>query len=341
LGVDFGSLAPKAFPFEGDKAWRLWARELVPSGGHFLTAADPSWPNPKGVWATDTLVIGTPHVTLLTRNSDPALIGSLLRNAEGAQRLLDEFFHKQGVAPAPLEMRLHQNRADYLAEETPSGAMASTWSLGYYSPAEHASRFYVPDLAPGEDASQREEALQRVVVHELTHQYVAERSGFVDRQTPTAEGHWIVEGCARFMEQQTVALGHPERGFDDATVLSVDLTARAVGKHKEIPLVELFAMSYDAFLELADEHELELQPRYTLGLFQLSLRELYYHEAGALVFFLMNRCGPDGPVALLNYLQARTQNQLQTNHAKALGFASTKRLEEAFYAFLGDPTATQ
>lgn len=345
VGVDFGALAPKEFPFEGDKVWRLWARELVPAGGRFLTAADPSWPHPTGVWATDTLAIGTRHVTLLTRNSDPALIGSLLGNAEGALRLLDGLFDKLEAAPTPLEVRLHKNRTDYLAEESPGGAVASTWSLGYYSPAEHASRFYVPEDARAEDTnldtSVREETLQRVVVHELTHQYVAERSGFVDRQTATAHGHWIVEGFARFLEHQTVALGHPERGLDDATVLSVDLTARAVGKHKEIPLEELFTMSYDSFLVLSDEHELALEPRYSLGSFKLSQRELYYHEAGALVFFLMNRCGPNGPARVLNFLQMRTQNQLSELTESALGFQSLVDLEEAFHAFLKDPTASR
>ena len=52
-----------------------------------------------------------------------------------------------------------------------------------------------------------------------------------------------------------------------------------------------------------------MQLRNTLVAFQLSTITIFYEQAGSLVFFLMNRRGPEQRALLLDYLRQHYQGE--------------------------------
>jgi len=334
------ALAPSNFPFDGasrGELWGQWAREISPAAAHFVAASEAGFPSGLvAPWTEDTIVLTTRNMTLVSRCLDPAIVGSVLRNGEGGLEQLAELFGQEDVEATPLEVRLHKNRTDYLADAARTGKGLG-WTLGYYSPAEHISRFYVPDRNVSSSSAGLSQTLWQVVVHELTHQYVTERAGFRARQNGPQPGHWIVEGFARFVEHQAVELGRTGRGLTDPTVLSIDLTAQLAQAGGLIPLERLLAMDYEGFGALSGEASIEVKPRYSMGTYVLNERSIYYSEAGALCFFLVNRRGPEGADRLLAYLRARYESSLPEAHWKLLGFESVAELDAAFRAFLAHP----
>ena len=337
--LQLANLAPSNFPFQGSSLgdlWGQWAVELLPASARFTIAGEPGFPaRIRSTWTDETLVLRTNHMVLLSRCPDPEIVGPILRYAEGGLRLLDEVFGRQSPLDAPLEVRLHRNRADYIAESELSQSIGQ-WTLGYYSPSEHISRFFVPS---GEDntAAAIEQKLQEVVVHELTHQYISERAGYAEVQSSTTPGHWIVEGFARFIEQQAVELGRNGRGLTDHTVLSIDLCSRLLEQGALLPMESFLNTTNLSFQDLGKEGGIPVKPRYSIGTYTVSETSQYYSQAGALCFFLMNRCGEEGPRRLLNYLEARYEARLPEDHVTLLGFNSIPELDAAFRAFLASP----
>ena len=107
----------------------------------------------------------------------------------------------------PLDGRLHKNRKEYLEEKTPDGGQAMPWSAGYYSPRENVSRFYVPGSGDGEGPVPLD--LLKTLAHELTHHWLSMRWLGPGSRGGAAvlPGYWIVEGFARFMEDQAMEMG--------------------------------------------------------------------------------------------------------------------------------------
>ena len=63
-------------------------------------------------------------------------------------------------------------------------------------------------------------ALFEVLSHELTHQYIAERWVTGEgRRSASTPGFWVVEGMARFVEDQALEMGRRGIRFDDETVV--------------------------------------------------------------------------------------------------------------------------
>jgi hypothetical protein len=337
--VQLAKLLPAHFPFQGSDLgalWGQWAVELLPASARFTLPGEPGVPKQvTAPWTEDTLILRTDNMVLLSRCHDPVIMGPILRYAEGALRLLDEIFGMQSPLDSPLEVRLHRNREDYIAESEISRSIGQ-WTLGYYSPSEHISRFFVPS-AEGTSASAVEQKLQEVVVHELTHQYISERAGYSEVLDPRIPGHWIVEGFARFIEQQAVELGRNGRGLADHTVLSIDLCSRLLEQDALLPMEGFLNTTNLSFQELAKEGGIPVKPRYAVGTYTVSETSLYYSQAGALCFFLMNRCGEDGPKRLLTYLEARYEARLPKDHVTLLGFDSVAELDAAFRTFLASP----
>jgi len=325
-------LVPPEFPWrEGDdvpRLWMDWAEVLLTAGARFLPRDDPAWKGPGERWA-NAVALRTQNLLLFSRDRDPAVVGPCLLKGEGTIRVLDELLPPvdgQPLAREPLEVRIHADRESYLKED----AEDLPWTAGYYSPRENISRFYVPHAA---DKSRVDRALHYTLAHELTHHHVDRRW---IRAVPEADapGFWIEEGFARFVEDQALEMGRADRNFEDPTVRSVDVASQAALAGLLIPVGELVDTSHASFFELSGAPLAEIQLRYTLARPRPSRRTLFYDEAGSLVFFLVNRCGPRGREALFDYMKEYRSGRAQPDGWKALGWESPDALQAEFLAFL-------
>jgi len=331
------SLVPASFPWrdEPDAAvrWLRWADEMLPAGAAFVPASDPVREQAGAPWSRDAIALRTENLLIFSLEKDPGVLGPCLRKGEGTLRALARLLPPSPEATQdPLEVRIHVDRESYQAELMADG-VALTWSAGIYSPEERISRFFVPR---DDSAELLDRQLNYVLAHELTHHYIDQRwmpgagqSGRVEQP-----GFWIVEGFARFVEDQILELGRIDRGFTDATVKSLDTTARVAEQDGLYPLRQLIDADYLQFLALPEIVNFEVQLQYTLKRVEVTARGLFYEQAGSLVFFLMNRCGDEGRAALIEYLRDYYLGATQTSGWKALGFQEVDDLERAFVQFM-------
>jgi len=337
------SLVPPEFPWQSaEKAgemWLAWAVELLPAGATFIAPDDGTWDELEGtVWREKTLGLETRNLRLLTKSTDPVVIGACLRNGEGAVRVLEELLGSAGTSMLNqrLDVRIHANREEYLDECTPAGTYAMPWSAGYYSPFERVSRFYVFDEQQLGAPITRE--LHKTLTHELTHQYLCQRwltSNTVAVAPPAAPGFWVVEGFARFIEDQVVELGRMGSGLNDDTVKSIDASARLVEGEALIPLQTLVDMSQIQFARIDDSESVDVRLTNTLHAARLNQRSIFYEQAGTLVFFLMNRQGKAGRERLIEYMKAYYLGNSERRGWKGLGYKTSKLMEKEFFEFLG------
>lgn len=336
------SLIPAAFPFSGHRdaidLWLEWAQELMPAGAEFIAGDHPLWKRTRGkIWARDTLGLRTENIILLIRSEDPKIVGSCLRNAEGTVRTLNYLLRKElpELERARLQVRVFANRREYLKEPNGEGFTAMPWSAGYYSPVDRISRFYIPDL--NDPFNGQGHMFQKTLVHEITHQFLSQRwlpertvvFGPIDRP-----GFWIVEGFARFIEDQLMELGQPRMGFSDPRAASLDYTACIADKSYFIPPQKLIEYSKVDFNQIKDvEHE-PIQLKNSLNQRVPTTRSTFYEASGSLVFFLLNRRGEEGRAALIEYMRNYYLGRLSQPGWEALGFESAEQLEEQFLAFL-------
>jgi len=335
---------PDAFPWRDSehatRTWLAWIREMLPADAHFLAADDPAWRRCTGPWKRQTIGFRTPHLLLFSRSDDVTAVGPCLRYGEstiaGLQTLLgDDEPDRDESDEERLDVRIHRNRTEYLGEATPGGG-APTWSLGYYSPAENVSRFYVPD--PGESHEPLGRGLFKVLAHELTHHYVDAR--WVPRRTKgtrratAVPGFWIVEGLARFVEDQMVDADTRGLTFDDETVESVDAAAQLRRAGHTLDMAQLVDMTQEDFARLGDDEVAEVTLRRSLKTYRMTPRNVFYEQAGALCFYLLRARGGTSRQRTIDYLLAHYTGRSRSEGWKALGFSSAKALDDAFWQFL-------
>ncbi|MDA1266431.1 MAG: hypothetical protein O2816_15230, partial [Planctomycetota bacterium] len=331
-----GALLPEGFPWaeEPDAAqrWMTWATEILPAGATFLPVDHPEWEAVEGtVWGKDTIGFETGNLVFLSRSEDAAVVGRCLRNGEGTVRVLEGLLaatRSERGKIAPFRVRLHKNRPQYIAED---GGSAST--LGYYVPREQVSRFFVPDADVSDPLGRQ---LHEVLSHELTHQYIAERWIGAADTVPRQEGYWIVEGFARFIDDQITELGR--RGgpkLDDPTVPSVETMVALAEEQGWHPFEDLVDWTQTDFIRLPN-HELmaSVRLRTTLGVRSLSPVGMFYDQGGALVFFLMHHRGAEGRAQLIEYMREYYEEGATQQGWEQLGFATAQELETAFLEFL-------
>ncbi len=331
---------PPGFPWAAGTApgrtWIRWAGELLPAGAWFVPPDDPAWKRAaRPPWNQGAILLRTRNLALLSAELDPSVVGACLRNGEGAVRALESLL---GCASAPetvpMEVRLHRDRKAYLAEHAAGGG-GLEWSAGNYSPSEQVSRFYVPRDEVNSEPLGR--GLYEVLAHELTHHYVDARWMAGSRSRGSrAPGYWIVEGIARFVEDQAVEMGRRALRFDDPTVPSLDAAAQVEAKGKLFDLATFVDLSQDEFHLLGGEDLVEVQLRNTLRRQIVSARNVFYEQAGSLTFFMLHRRGPEGRRALIEYLRAYYRGAPTAEGWKRLGFASAAELEREFRAFLAE-----
>lgn len=338
-------LVPPEFPWgqgrERFGSWLVWAKALAPSGARFATPDEMKGRIEKGSpWARDTVAICTDNLLLITRNREPEVIGPCLLNGEAAVQTLDGILNDGvGTANQRLEVRIHRSRKEYLEEDLGKRAKAPEWSAGFYNPILKASRFYVGDE---DDPARQGRALHVVVAHELTHQYIAERWAPAEGRevrNPTTPGFWVVEGFARFIEDQSLEIGRRGTGLDDPTVQSVECAASLFDQGRIVPVDFLVDAAQLDFLTLENKPIAEVQLTSTLKRLRITQIGAFYDEAGALTFFLMNRCGPEGRAAFLKALSDHYRSESKRKGWRDLGFKDEEALEAAFRAFLKNPAA--
>jgi len=334
------SLVPADFPWkdapEAARTWMRFAEELLPAGAAFVDlGAELTHRGRAGTaaefWGAGHALRST-NLLLFTREDQPEVLGACLRNGEGVLRVLSEVF---GVPPSAdgLEVHLHLDREAYLKEES-HGQGAPEWSVGHYRPDEKLCSFYVPRDDSGVF---QERSLTQVLVHELTHQFLAERwpqGGSAARADQP--GFWMLEGVAGFFDGQVVDLGRRRRGIDDVRVHAIDTSAQlAAGEHL-LPLERFMTLRQAEFARLSDAPAHRLLLRHTLATVTLSERGAFYAQAASLFFHLFHARGESGRAALLELLAAVYQNRCPEDPWRALGFESAAELERGYHAFLAE-----
>jgi hypothetical protein len=333
---------PEYLPFGADKAeqakaWGTWAEELLPSGARFVRADEALAKRlAKTPFATKSALLRTNHVLIVTRELDPKVIGPCLVRGEAAFRALKRLLGpcRSGEKPDELlEVRLYPTRADYLADAS-GGFEPPKWSVGVYSPKERVSRFYARMESDAEDPLGR--SLHLVMAHELTHHYV-DRCWDPSGDPHKVAGFWMVEGFAEFVAEQAVEVGRLGDAFDDATVLSLDLSAAVARVDKLLPLELLLALDKKKFdTELEGKSAYLVQARHTLRRTVLDRRGVFYVESAALTFFVMNRFGEKGRAAYIDWFAKLERGEAVAEPWKELGFSDRDDFEMAFRHFLGE-----
>lgn len=320
--------------------WLSWMRELTPAGASFGALEEVRGRvGEESYWYSGCVLVKTDNIELLTTCEDQALVGSCLSFGEAAIRTLNRILdNPQDYDDPPLDVRLHASRKDYLNEDLGDGSRAPTWTAGFYSRPWKASRFYAPTAE--EAASKKDRDLQQIVAHELTHQYIAERWRVLEdgeESTPKTRGFWVVEGFARFIEDQSVEMGRRGMRIDDHTVQSVEAAGVLLEKGKLIEMKLLIDINQIAFGALSKENNIPVETKSTLGGFLMSQTSVFYEQSGALVFFLMHRAGPEVRANFIKHLESYYQGKTKKAGWKALGYDTVESLEEAFFKFLRSP----
>jgi hypothetical protein len=342
------ALIPRGFP-EPDTAdaarrWLLLAEAILPVAGEVVPPGDADWERVKAApWDQGAFGVRTANVLLFSRERDAAVVGDCLRHAERTVRVLQGVLgggasRTDGTAAARrLDVRLHKTRAEYLAE-LGEHARAMEWSAGYYSPAENIARFYVPRGQRSQNPLER--GLEHVVIHELTHQYVSDRwlgsAKEAAHGNPERAGFWVVEGFARFIEDQVAEMDHHGERFDDETVSSLDAACRASDQGKLFPIEQFVDFSQKRFCELGEKPLAVVQLRNTIARGTLSEKSIFYEEGGSLVFYLMNKAGAEKRAALIEYMRAWYESRLDAKSWEHLGYANASELAKPYMSFLAE-----
>jgi hypothetical protein len=146
-------------------------------------------------------------------------------------------------------------------------------------------------------------------------------------------GYWVVEGMAEFVQNQS---HHPERGvrFDDDFVPGVVDTAlaRRAGATSDFLKLDTFIdMTQGSFQALSDG-PVKLSNNGKSMMF--SERGLWYDQAGALSYFLLQKQGPQVRKQFVQYVYDHYARRPHVPGWKYLGFESAEALDKEFLAFL-------
>ncbi len=316
------------------KQWLMWADALLPSGGSFATIDDALR---RRLSVTkfkegEALVFRTRNILLFSRENDPKVIGALLLRGEATIRALQKILgpSPQGLSPlTPLEVRLYRTKTEYLAD----GSSPPVWSAGCYASNDKTSRFYSSMGDKKSDPVQH--TLEEVFAHELTHHYTDLR--WVRETGKDPGSYWMVEGFAEFVAGQALEIGRIGDTFDDATAEAIDRAA-AVARMDPSLLLD-----FQSFIDMDRTRfhggELEgmvgtFKLKHTLSETTVDRRLLFYAQATALTFFVMNQCGEEGRTAYVKWLESVYSGKPLQTPWKDLGMGSPGEWKGKFVAWL-------
>lgn len=343
VGAAALALVPAGFTYADAKRrpleWLKLADAIAPVSGEVVPPDDPAARvQRKAPWDAGVLLLRTKNVLLLSREPDPAIVGECLRHAERTVRVLERELGsvaRSSGGDAPLEVRVHANREQYLEDQSAGGAPPE-WTAGFYSALDGVSRFYVP-----RETEQRGDPLERalfeVLAHELTHQWISARwlgqPGKPATGAPRSPGFWIVEGFARFVEDQIVGAGEA-LSIDDERANSIDVSARIHAQQQLMPLDQMLDLDQLGFWELSKEPLTVVQPQRLLRRAEINATSRFYEQGGALAYLLMHHENPAIRKQLVEYLRAWYTGELPKESWKRLGYDDVAQLEREFRAFL-------
>jgi hypothetical protein len=330
-------LMPESFPWreapDAVARWKQWAPKLITTGGAFVEKSEPIWKSLRGwPWDQGVVVLQTRHVLLCSRDETPEVVGGCLDAAEQAMELLHTLVPPEEGAPKnPLIVRLYPNKEEYMKQGAPD------FTLGYYSPGDKISRFYVPD-------SERKDLLGRglysTVAHELTHHYLdaAWLGPATERkpQTSAMPGYWIVEGFATFVQDDVIAKMRARDGERPRDPACAYVAQGARGNSALLPFRRLLELTQGQFQGLSKEPIFDLTP--LAGDSGMVLRpaevNVFYEQSAALVWFLNYKAGPERRAKLAEYVRAQYIGALGPEGWKAIGYDTPEALDQAFTKFL-------
>ncbi len=339
VAEEVAPLVPTGAPWHAEPdavaRWLALARAILPADGGVVAPGDPVWKRLAGsCWAAQSIVLRSPNLELVSRELDARILGRALQLGERTLEVLQHLLGEGSGSPGRLDVRLHANRAEYLAELKQTTGAATEWMAGHYSPAENVSRFYVAREGGETDST----ALERVLVHELAHHFIESRwIGGARELLPARQsepGFWIVEGLAEFVSGQVLEMDRRGERVDDAEVLAVDATAQIEGERMLIPIARLVDLDHGAFWKLGDKALAGIRLRHSLGSAELTERQIFYQESAALVFYLLNESGRRHAALVPEYLRSWYRNSLSAESWRALGYDSSEELSQGFVEFL-------
>lgn len=319
------------------KAWTTWSQALLPSGATFPVLDDSTQRRVSVTkFGHDAIILRSRNVLMLSRELDPGVMGACMERAEAAIRALQKLL---GPSPAglrddvPLEIHMHKTRAEYLSDRI-VGDTPMVWSAGCYSPSDGISRFY--STQEGDEGDPLAHTLHEVLAHEITHHYVDRRWIRESHRQPVS-GYWMVEGFAEFVAGQAVEMGRVGEAFDDPTVSALDRAGAAARAGQLLPvqyLMELDQPRFQKELEGGQFGPVELH--HSLKAAFMDKRAVFYAEATALTFFVMNRCGDKGRATYAGWLAKHYRGEALQEPWKELGLESLSAFDKKFQAFLGE-----
>ncbi|MCE9637492.1 MAG: hypothetical protein K8T90_17445 [Planctomycetes bacterium] len=347
-------LEPLEFPFspedsEKAKLWASWARTLSPLAGRFVLKGDaPGTAGQSPLWRDEAVAVRTRNLIVWSIDHDIAVFGSILKQGELTVRSLEGIFGRPEYGnDEPLEVRLFKNRTQYLTEADTVGGFAPLWSGGFFAPGDRVSRFYV--TRHGKTKAFLEDELHEVLSHELTHHWIETRlllgvalEGLDEKgeraaregkggRTSDQPGHWIVEGVARFVEDQAVLWKKTGVKFDVANAECIRDAISAWKAGISIPLARYLDITPKGFEFLGDV------PKGGKGGYVNTERGIFYDQGGTFAFFMMNRRGLEGRKLFAQYLRDVYAGKMTQESWKRLGFATSADAEREFNAFLTNP----
>lgn len=280
------------FPFTPEdavkaKLWARWSKAIIPFGGQFVNpATHPRKSEINRSWLQDTVIMRTRNIELWSKERENLeVVCDVLRQAESTVRALEALLGKPELGnDEPMMVRLCTNRAKYLEDIGPGGRPPD-WSGGFFSPGDGISRFYI-DFR-GE--------MQSTVSHELTHHWLERRFFRGGDSNSIQPGYWIVEGFARYVEHQSGVFQKGKFGFDNENARSLQ-TCRGGGRRFLFPSSTLIDLSQRDFGNVITGDDTKLQ--------------MFYEQSGAMVFFLMNKAGPEVRKNLIGYMRKYYMGEL-------------------------------
>ncbi|MCG3136129.1 MAG: hypothetical protein HMLKMBBP_03957 [Planctomycetes bacterium] len=272
-----------AYPFQSEDAvkapeWVKWARTLIPLGGRFKNKEEDSNKASRPMkWQKDAFPMVTRNIELWSLEREAvSIVVDVLLQAEATVRALEGLLGRpeHGVDER-LEIRFYTNRQDYLTDDS-GGSKPPLWSGGFFSPGDGITRFYKE--AKGD--------LRETVSHEMTHHWLERRFFRGGQSYSKQSGYWIVEGFARYVE-------HTSRDFQKGKTRWDWTGAACVHNSRGIRRAgKLFPASHIIDLSQAN-----------FGAMPTDRISVFYEQASATVWFMLNRRGPEGRKALLEYMR--------------------------------------
>ena len=148
----------------------------------------------------------------------------------------------------------------------------------------------------------------------------------------------MVEGFARFIGDQSLEISRRGDAMDDHTVQSVESVTELFLKGGGIKLKDLFLINQMQFRKDVSEKPIaEVRLKSRMATLTHTGKTAFYDQAATLVFFMMNRAGPEGRAALLNALESHYKGETSKDGWKVLGFKTVGALERKLKAFLKSP----